>query len=74
MMQDGQRIVGDLNTEKGIEKDDNASVYVLNPNAEDSKQNRFVTSTSGGKPKLLLIGHNDQVPGTVNQGRLSLTQ
>jgi len=57
MMQDGQRIVGDLNT-----------------NAEDSKQNRFVTSTSGGKPELLLIGHNDQGPGTVNQGRLSLSQ
>ena len=74
MIEDGLRIVGDLNTEKVIEKDDNATVYVLNPNAEDSKQIRFVASTSGGKPELLLIVHNDQGPGTVDQGRPSLSQ
>lgn len=74
MIEDGLRIVGDLNTEKGIEKDDNATVYVLNSNAEDSKQIRFVASTSGGKPELLLIVHNDQGPGTVDQVRLSLSQ
>ncbi len=61
MIQDGLRIVGDINTERGFDKDDNATVYVLNPNAQDSKQIRFVASTSDGKPELLLLGQKHQV-------------
>ncbi len=53
MVDGGLRVVGDLNTEKGFGKEDNAVVYVLNPSAEDAKQLRFLLKKGEGVDSLL---------------------
>lgn len=55
MVDGGLRVVGDLNTEKGFGKEDNAVVYVLNANAEDAKQLRFLLKKGEGVDSLLQV-------------------
>jgi hypothetical protein len=55
MVDGGLRVVGDLNTEKGFGKEDNAVVYVLNPSAEAAKQLRFLLKKGEGVDSLLQI-------------------
>ena len=55
MVDGGLRVVGDLNTEKGLGKEENAVVYVLNPSAEDAKQLRFLLKKGEGVDSLLQV-------------------
>ena len=55
MVDGGLRVVGDLNTEKGFGKEDNAVVYVLNPSAEAAKQLRFLLKKGDGVDSLLQV-------------------
>jgi len=55
MVDGGLRVVGDLNTEKGFGKEDNAVVYVLNPSAEAAKQLRFLLKKGEGVDSLLQV-------------------
>lgn len=55
------RIEGDLNTEKGFEKNDDAVVFVLNPEADDPMQIRFLLSPSRPNEALVLIGPDHQL-------------
>src|SRR5438552_16167739 len=47
LSEDGKITEGARNTERGFEKDKNATVYVLNPDSEESKQKYFVRYTGG---------------------------
>ena len=55
MVDGGLRVVGDLNTEKGFAKENNAVVYVLNPSAEAAKQLRFLLKKGEGANSLLQV-------------------
>ena len=61
MVKDGLRIEGEMNTEKGFEKNDDAVVYVLNPWAEDPMQIRLLLSQTGSGQELVLIGPDHQL-------------
>ncbi len=56
MLADGQRVIGDLNTERGHDRDPNATVYVLNPFSEHDRQVRFVVTKNAGVEELVLLG------------------
>ena len=55
------RILGDLNTLRGFERDDNAVVYVLNANGEETRQIRFLLSKDGNRDELIRIGPDDKL-------------
>jgi hypothetical protein len=59
MVDGGLRVIGDLNTEKGFGKEDNAVVYVLNPSAEAAKQLRFLLKKRDGVDSLLQVGTDE---------------
>jgi hypothetical protein len=59
MVDGGLRVVGDLNTEKGFGKEDNAVVYVLNSSAETSKQLRFLLKKGDGVDSLLQVSADE---------------
>jgi hypothetical protein len=61
MVDGGLRVVGDLNTEKGFGKEDNAVVYVLNPSAEAAKQLRFLLKKGDGVDSLLQVSTDEDV-------------
>jgi hypothetical protein len=61
MVDGGLRVVGDLNTEKGFGKEDNAVVYVLNPSAEAAKQLRFLLKKRDGVDSLLQVRTDEDV-------------
>ena len=61
MVDGGLRVVGDLNTEKGFGKEDNAVVYVLNPSAEAAKQIRFLFKKIDGVDSLLQVKSGEDV-------------
>ena len=61
MVDGGLRVVGDLNTEKGFGKEDNAVVYVLNPSAEAAKQLRFLFKKIDGVDSLLQVKSGEDV-------------
>ena len=61
MVKDRLRIEGDLNTEKGFEKNDEAVVFVLNPGVDDPMQIRFLLSPSTPNEALVLIGPDHQL-------------
>ena len=71
MVDGGLRVVGDLNTEKGFGKEDNAVVYVLNPSAETSKQLRFLLKKGDGVDSLLQVSADeDLVTGAALHARV----
>ena len=56
MMENGRRIDGNLNTERGHGADDNAVVYVLNPSGPESRQIRLLVSKGQGDDERVLVG------------------
>lgn len=60
MVKDGLRIEGDLNTEKGFEKNGDAVVYVLDWMNEPRLQIRLLLSKTGSTSELVLIGQDHQ--------------
>lgn len=50
------RILGDLNTLRGFERDENAVVFVLNANSEEARQIRFLLSKNSARDELVRIG------------------
>lgn len=61
MVDGGLRVVGDLNTEKGFGKEDNAVVYVLNPSAEAARQLRFLLKKTDTVDSLLQVRTDEDV-------------
>lgn len=64
MLANGQRVVGDLNTERGNDRDPNATVYVLNPLSEPDRQVRFMVSKTAGVEELVLLGPDGELETT----------
>ena len=61
MVDGGLWVVGDLNTEKGFGKEDNAVVYVLNPSAEAARQLRFLLKKTDTVDSLLQVRTDEDV-------------
>ena len=55
------RILGDLNTLRGFERDDNAVVYVLNASGEEARQIRLLLTKTGTRDELVRIGPDDKL-------------
>ena len=55
------RILGDLNTLRGFELDDNAVVYVLNASGEEARQIRLLLTKTGTRDELVRIGPDDKL-------------
>lgn len=50
------RVLGDLNTLRGFERDDNAVVFVLNAFDEEERQIRLLVSKDSSRDELIRIG------------------
>lgn len=61
MITEPLRIVGDLNTLRGFERDDNAVVFVLNASNNVAQQIRFLASKSSVADELIRIGLDDKL-------------
>ena len=55
------RILGDLNTLRGFELDDNAVVYVLNASGEEARKIRLLLTKTGTRDELVRIGPDDKL-------------
>lgn len=61
MIDNGLRVVGDMNTERGFQNDDNAVVYVLNWTQDEAQQIRFLRVLAHGEEVLRRIGPDQQL-------------
>lgn len=61
MIANGLRMVGDLNTERGFQTDDQAVVYVLDWLRDDADQMRFVQVFVNGAQELQRIGPDQKI-------------
>lgn len=61
MITEPLRIVGDLNTLRGFERDDNAVVFVLNASDNVAQQIRLLSSKSSVADELIRIGLDDKL-------------
>ena len=59
MVEDGLRVMGDLNTERGFASDPDATVYVLNPYAKAHQQIRLRVSKNAGTDELVQVGADE---------------
>lgn len=61
MINNGLRIVGDLNVERGLGKDDNAVIYVLDWTQDAAQHIRFLRVLVNGAEELQRIGPDQQL-------------
>jgi hypothetical protein len=69
------RILGDLNTLRGFERDDNAVVFVLNPNGDEERKIQFLVSKTSTRDELVRIHSKDKLlPNQVLRAELDKPQ
>ena len=61
MVEDGLHITGDLHTERGFDRNDNATVYVLNAFSEAHRQIRFLAFKNAEVDELVRIGADQRL-------------